>query len=221
VHLVELPGAPRRKPSCYKERCKELSWPAELEALREELVEVTRKLYERGLSSGTSGNTSARLPGMPDKVLIKASGRSFGEVGKRDFLLVNLEGEVLEGEGKPSKEIRFHLGIYRVRPEINAVIHGHSPYATAYVTAFGELPVVTAAAEMGLHRVAVVDFAPPGSEELAHLVIEAFREPAIKAAVLRKHGFVTVGENIRKAYYLADVLEDNARVACILKSLKG
>ncbi|SMB90551.1 L-fuculose-phosphate aldolase [Thermanaeromonas toyohensis ToBE] len=198
-----------------------MSWPAKLKELKDELIEVTRKLYDRGLSSGTSGNTSARLPGMPDKVLIKASGRSFGEVGEKDFLVVNLDGEVLEGEGKPSKEIRFHLGIYRVRPEVNAVIHGHSPYATAYVTAFGGLPVVTAAAEMGLRRVAVVDFAPPGSEELAHLVIETFRDPEVKAAVLTRHGFVTVGENIRKAYYLADVLEDNAKVACLLQSLKG
>lgn len=205
----------------WGEGARKLSWPAELEELRKELIEVTRKLYDRGLSSGTSGNTSARLPGMPDKVLIKASGRSFGEVGEKDFLLVNLEGEILHGEGKPSKEIRFHLGIYRVRPEINAVIHGHSPYATAYATAFGELPVVTAAAEMGLQRVAVVDFAPPGSEELAHFVIEAFRDPEVKAAVLSRHGFVTVGENIRKAFYLADVLEDNAKVACLLRSLRA
>lgn len=193
---------------------------AKLELLKEELVNITRKLYERGLSSGTSGNTSARLPEVPDRVLIKASGCCFGEVEGKDFLLVDLEGNILEGQGRPSKEIRFHLGIYRERPEVNAVIHGHSPYATAYATAFGELPVVTAAAEAGLNRIAVVDYKPPGSEELARLVVSAFRDRDVKAAVLLKHGFVTIGPHIRKAYYLADVLEDNARVACLLAQFK-
>jgi len=188
----------------------------ELELLRRELVNVTRRLYERGLSSGTSGNTSARLPERPDLVWIKASGRCFGEVEERDFLLVDLEGKILDGQGHPSKEIRFHLGIYRERPDVNAVIHGHSPYATAYATAFGELPVVTAAAEGGLSRIAVVGYAPPGSEELAGLVVDAFRDREVRAAVLVKHGFVTVGPDIHKAYYLADVLEDNARVASLL-----
>ncbi|MBE3582389.1 MAG: class II aldolase/adducin family protein [Thermoanaerobacteraceae bacterium] len=193
----------------------------DLELLRKELVNITRRLYQRGLSSGTSGNTSARLPDRPDLVWIKASGRCFGEVEEKDFLLVDLEGNILEGQGRPSKEIRFHLGIYRERPEVNAVIHGHSPYATAYATAFGRLPVVTAAAEAGLSRIAVVGYELPGSEELARLVVAAFRDKEVKAAVLMKHGFVTVGPDIRKAYYLADVLEDNARVASLMVQLKA
>lgn len=197
-----------------------MSLAGELEQLKQELVSITRKLYDRGLSSGTSGNTSARLPGVPDRVLIKGSGRCFGEVGEKDFLLVDLEGNILEGDGRPSKEIRFHLGIYRERPEVNAVIHGHSPYATAYATTFGELPVVTAAAEAGLNRIAIVEFQPPGSEELARLVVAAFKDWDVKAAVLLRHGFVTVGPDIRKAYYLADVLEDNARVACLMAQFK-
>ncbi|MGI6451055.1 MAG: class II aldolase/adducin family protein [Desulfitobacteriia bacterium] len=192
---------------------------AQVTKLRKELVEVSKKIYARGLTSGTSGNPSARLPDSPNQVLIKASGKCFGDVVESDFLLVDLDGNVLDGEGRPSKEVRFHCGIYKNRPEVNAIVHGHSAYATAYVTAKGELPVVTAAAEAGLNKVGVVGYALPGSNELAEMVIEAFKDPTLKAAVLDRHGFVTVGADIHKAYYLGDVLEDNAKVACLIAQL--
>ncbi|GEA18454.1 MAG: hypothetical protein PWR22_965 [Moorella sp. (in: firmicutes)] len=187
--------------------------------LRHEMVEVSRQIFARGLTSATSGNTSARVPGHPDQVLIKASGKSFGDVGPEDFILVDLEGNILAGEGKPSKEIRFHLGILKARPDVQAVVHGHSAFATAYATARGELPVVTAAAEAGLNKVGIVEYAAPGSVELAEMVIKAFEDPTLKAAVLKRHGFVTVGKDIHHAFYLADVLEDNAKVAFLLSQL--
>ncbi|KYH33475.1 class II aldolase/adducin family protein [Neomoorella mulderi] len=187
--------------------------------LREEMVQVSRQIFARGLTSATSGNTSARVPGHPEQVLIKASGKSFGDVEPEDFILVDLEGNILAGEGKPSKEIRFHLGILKARPEVQAVVHGHSAFATAYATARGELPVVTAAAEAGLNKVGIVEYAAPGSVELAEMVIRAFEDPTLKAAVLKRHGFVTVGKDIHHAFYLADVLEDNAKVAFLLSQL--
>lgn len=187
--------------------------------LRKDLVEVSHKLFVRGLSSGTSGNPSARVPGAPNQVLIKATGTCFGDVCENDFVLVDLDGNVLDGDSRPSKEVRFHCGIYKERPEVNAIVHGHSAYATAYVTAKGELPVVTAAAEAGLNKVGVVGFETPGSEELAGMVIETFKDKTLKAAVMDKHGFITVGQDIYKAYYLADVLEDNAKVACLIDQL--
>jgi L-fuculose-phosphate aldolase len=187
--------------------------------LRKDLVEVSKKLYKRGLTSGVSGNPSARVPGSPDQVLIKATGKCFGDVCESDFVLVDLDGNILDGDQRPSKEVRFHCGIYKIRPEANAIVHGHSAYATAYVTAKNELPVVTAAAEAGLNKVGVVGFALPGSEELAEMVIDVFKDTSLKAAVLNKHGFVTLGQDIFKAYYLADVLEDNAKVACLIDQL--
>lgn len=191
-----------------------------LASLRRDLVTVSVKVFDRGLTSATSGNPSVRVPGRPEQVLIKRSGRSFGDVCPEDFLLVDLDGNVLEGEGKPSKELFFHLAIYRCRSEVGAVLHGHSPYATAYTMAKDELPVVTAAAEAGLTQVPVVGYAPPGSQDLARMVGDAFSNPQVKAAVLLRHGFVTVGGDIHQAFYLADVLEDNAKVAFLLDQLK-
>lgn len=191
----------------------------EVTKLRKDLVEVSKKLFNRGLTSGTSGNPSARVPGAPNQVLIKATGKCFGDVCEKDYILVDLDGNILDGDARPSKEVHFHCGIYKIRPEVNAIVHGHSAYATAYVTAKGELPVVTAAAEAGLNKVGVVAFATPGSDELAEMVINTFKDMSLKAAVLNRHGFVTLGQDIFKAYYLADVLEDNAKVACLIEQL--
>jgi L-fuculose-phosphate aldolase len=190
-----------------------------ISSLRREMAAVSRQIFARNLTSATSGNISARVPGHPEQVLIKASGRSFGDAEPEDFILVDLEGNILAGSGKPSKEIRFHLGIMKARPEVGAVFHGHSAYATAYVAARGELPVVTAAAEGGLAKIGIVGFAPAGSEELAAMVNKAFLDPELKAAVMTRHGFITVGANIHQAFYLADVLEDNAKVAFLLSQL--
>jgi L-fuculose-phosphate aldolase len=188
--------------------------------LRVELVSVSKKLFARGLTSGTSGNISARVPGYPSLILIKASGTCFGDVEPEDFVLVDLDGNVLDGRGVPSKEFRFHLGIYKIRPMVGAVVHGHSAYATAYATAKNELPIVTAAAECGLNKVGIVGYAAPGSIELAEMVIAPFADESLKAVVLQRHGFVTVGVDIHKAFYLGDVLEDNAKVAFFLEQLR-
>lgn len=188
--------------------------------LRAELVAVTRMAFARGLSSGVSGNPSARLPGRPDRVLIKTTGKCFGEVTPEDFVLVDLDGALISGVGKPSKEVKFHCGIYRERPEVGAVFHGHSAYTTAYVTAKGDLPLVTAASVGLINRVAVVDFAPAGSDALAALVVNAFKGSDLKCCVLKTHGFVTVAADIARAFYMGDVLEDNAKVVSIMASYK-
>lgn len=187
--------------------------------LRKDLTEVSRKTFARGLTSGTSGNLSARVPENPEQVLIKSSGKCFGDLCEADFVLVDLEGNILDGGFRPSKEVRFHCGIYKIRPDVNAIVHGHSAYATAYVAVKGRLPVVTAAAETGLSRVGIVEYADPGSEELAKMVIDIFTDHSLKAAVLKRHGFVTLGSDIFNAYYFADMLEDNARVATIIAQI--
>jgi len=189
-----------------------------IRAAREELARISRISYSRGLSSGTSGNISVRVPG--DMALIKASGSSFGEAVPDDFVLVDLEGNLVEGDRKPSKEVYFHCGIYRERPDVGAVFHGHSAFATAYVSAFDELPMFTAASGALLKRAVTVPFAPAGSPELARYVTEAFADRTLSVCMLKKHGFVTVAETLEKSFCKADVLEDNAKVLCLMKMFR-
>ncbi|NLM21190.1 MAG: class II aldolase/adducin family protein [Peptococcaceae bacterium] len=191
----------------------------EIKNLRQQLVEVGKRVYRRGLTSGLSGNISARLKSCPHEILIKASGKCLEDLKPNDFIHLDWDGNIIEGESKPSVEVLFHCGIYKARPEVYGIVHGHAPYCTAYVMAKGGLPVVTAAAEIDLEKVGIIQYAEPGSAELAGYVTEAFRDKALKAAVLQGHGFVTVGPDIFQAYYLADVLEDNAKAALILDVL--
>ncbi|MDR1320009.1 MAG: class II aldolase/adducin family protein [Gracilibacteraceae bacterium] len=187
------------------------------EEIRAELARYSRLAYARGLSSGVSGNLSARVPGT-ETALIKKTGVCFAEADPADFILVDLQGRPLE-DGRPSKEVRFHCGIYRARPEIGGICHGHSAYATAYATARGDLPPVTAASQGLLKEIGVVGVAPSGSEALADMVVAVFRGSAVVACVLQTHGFVTAGADLSKAYYAADVLEDNAKVAWLMAAL--
>ena len=191
----------------------------EVDKLREDLVNVSKRVYNRGLTAGISGNISARVPSCYNQILIKASGKCLGDVSEDDFLRVDLDGNVIEGSGRPSIEVLFHCGIYKVRSEVNGIVHGHSPYSIAYVVAKAQLPVVTVAAEVEFSKIGIVDYAEPGSEKLAQNMIKVFEDTSVKAAFIKGHGFVTVGQDIINAYYLADVLEDNFKVACLIDLL--
>ncbi|MCL1792006.1 MAG: class II aldolase/adducin family protein [Peptococcaceae bacterium] len=193
---------------------------------RREMCWLGRRLFARRLVTGKSGNISVRVPeylnkennvSWPGGFLIKATDRSFDDIVPVEFLLVNNLGEVLSGRGRPSGEMGFHQGIYLARPEIHAIVHGHSAYVTAYVLEKGELALMTEEARHSIKRLGYVDYITPRSAELAERVTEVFRGD-LRVAVLRDHGFVTVAETLREAYYLADALEETARVACIRNS---
>ncbi|MEY8339141.1 class II aldolase/adducin family protein [Lachnospiraceae bacterium 62-35] len=191
----------------------------QVEKTRKELVTISHMAYQRGLTSGTSGNPSARVPGSPELVLIKATGTCFGTVEPEDFVLVDLDGNVLEGDKKPSKEVFFHCGIYKIRPDVQAVFHGHSAAVTAYATKKNEFPLITVASAALIKKVDIVEFALAGSPELKEMVIEKFTDTELKACVLKRHGFITVGPSITAAYYMGDVLEDNAKTLCYMDTL--
>ena len=95
-------------------------------ALRRELVGVSHRAYERGLVAGISGNNSVRVPGR-DAALIKVTGACQGDMTEDDTVLVGLDGSVLEEGRTPSKEVRWHLAIYRANPEVNGIVHVHPP----------------------------------------------------------------------------------------------
>jgi L-fuculose-phosphate aldolase len=187
--------------------------------LRREMVAFSRNIYERRLSSGICGNISVRVPGNKDLILIKASGQSFMDVNEHDFLLVDMEGNIHDGDGKPSIELDFHTGIYQERSEVGAIIHGHASYAIAMGTVMKKLQVVTVDAEVGLKEVGIIEYAPAGSKELASAVTDVFKNEKINAALMRRHGFIAVGSNLKQAYYLADTLEEYAKTAYLMEVL--
>jgi L-ribulose-5-phosphate 4-epimerase len=191
-----------------------------IELLKKELEYISHKVYQKGFTQATGGNISVRISGT-DQVLIKRSGVSLGEVSREDALIVNMDGKVLEGQGKPSKEIGFHLGIYKTRPDVHAVVHCHPNYAVGYACLGQELPLPTVTARKLLGKVPCVEVAPSGSPELARFVVEAFETyPDIKAVLMKDHGICAVGPTLEAAYNVTDLLEATAKQAFIVSQLK-
>ncbi|TCJ15620.1 class II aldolase/adducin family protein [Rubrobacter taiwanensis] len=188
--------------------------------MREELVEISHRAYQRGLVVGVSGNNSVRIPGT-DAVLIKATGVNQGDMDTADTVLLDLDGNVLEAGREPSKEIRWHLAIYRQNPGVGGVVHVHPPYATAWAVANRTPPLVHTAARGVLRKIGLVELAPSGSQELADLVAGAFSDRDLRVALMREHGIIAIGPDLRTAYYRAEYLEDTAKVALLAAQVQA
>lgn len=186
------------------------------EKLKRSIARVSREAYKKGLFSAAGGNLSVKFG---DVVLIKATGVAFRDLTPDDIVTIDMEGNVIDGQGKPSKEVRFHLGIYKHRPDVKAIIHTHSTFAVAFAVAGKPPPLLTIQSKVLLGKVPLVEYAPPGSEELAKLVIEAFKDRDVKAALLKDHGAVAVGGALQEALNIAELLEETAKVAILCRLL--
>jgi ribulose-5-phosphate 4-epimerase/fuculose-1-phosphate aldolase len=185
-----------------------------LAGLREELVAVSRWAYDRGLVAGISGNNSVRVPGT-EAMLIKTTAACQGDMTTEQTVLVSLDGEPLEAGREPSKEWRWHAALYRSNPEVGGIVHVHPPYAVAWAVANRAPRLIHTAARGQLKEIGLVGLAPSGSEELAQMVEEAFSDPELRVALMREHGIIAVGPDLRTAFYRADYLEDTAKVALL------
>ncbi len=180
--------------------------------LEKELIDFCHRSGAQGWCPGTLGNISVFSP-ETGRVCIKRSGADLSMLKVEDVLTLNIGGGILEGEGLPSIETNFHLGIYKVRKDVKAVFHVHPPFATAYAVRGIKIPMVTEAAKIVLVDVPLLSQAAAGSLELADKVIEGFKDTKVKAVLLREHGVVSVGRNIEDAYHMVALVEDTAKVA--------
>jgi len=193
------------------------------EQLRTEICHIMSLVSTKGWSPGSSANISVRVPGT-NHVCIKSTGTSmsFGAMDiESSVVVIDVDGNHVDGVRKPSMEFRFHLGIYKVRPDVGAVLHAHPPYATAYAVANKEFPMVSAPGRLMLKKVPLLAFAPPGSQELANVVTTAFSDRSVLSALLVGHGVVAVGADIYEAFKYLDWTEDAAQIAFLSGLLKA
>ena len=175
---------------------------------RAELVEYGRKIDARGLVVGPGGNTSIRAG---DVVYIKASGIAMETATEEDYIGVDLRtGDVVDGKLRPSCEIPMHLGCYLAREDVGAVCHTHPPLATAVATTGKTIPAMFPdfVAYLG-KAIAWIGYVPPAGPVMARAVTDAL--PDHNAVLLSNHGLVTVGSNMKEAYYRTLVAEAAAK----------
>jgi ribulose-5-phosphate 4-epimerase/fuculose-1-phosphate aldolase len=188
-------------------------------ALREEIVELGRSLYDRGLTPGSSGNISARLG---DGWLMTPTNACLGRLHPAHLSHLDGAGKLLSGD-PPTKESFLHAAMYGERPKAGAVVHLHSTHAVA-VSCLADLdpadvlPPITAYYVMRVGKLPLVPFYLPGDRDLA----EAVRKLAGKhhAVLLANHGPVVAGTSLANAVYAIEELEETAKLHLMLHGMK-
>jgi L-ribulose-5-phosphate 4-epimerase len=188
-----------------------------LEKMRELLSELHQELPRNQLVTWTGGNVSMRDP-ESGLVLIKPSGVRYEVLKPEDMVIVDLDGAIVEGKLKPSSDTASHLYIYRRRPDVNGVVHTHSPYATAFAAVGKPIPVyLTAIADEFGGPIPCGGFALIGSEAIGQVVLEAIGDSP--AVLLKNHGVFTVGRTAEAAVKAAVMTEDVARTVWLALQL--
>jgi ribulose-5-phosphate 4-epimerase/fuculose-1-phosphate aldolase len=185
-----------------------------------QVLEAARQIHRLGLVVGTSGNVSLRLPteGRRRLLAITPSQRDLDTITADDIPVIDFEMEPVEGDLPPSMETTLHIGVYRARRNVNAVVHSHPVYASAIAVTGRDIPPILEdqVAFLG-GEIKLAPHAPSGSGAMVAAVSGALGER--NAVLLANHGAVTVGRNMHEALTAAELLEKTARVYYLALSL--
>ncbi|MGG5886231.1 aldolase [Falsiroseomonas sp. HC035] len=190
-------------------------------ALRTQLCELAKSLFDRGYSVGTAGNVSVRLP---DGYLMTPTNSCLGRLDPERISKLGPDWAHLSGD-KPSKEVFLHRAVLDARPEAGAVVHLHSTHATAISCLApeggdAEIPPLTPYFVMRIgRRLPCVAYYRPGDAAMEPAVHAAAR--AAKALLLANHGPVVSGASLTEAVHAAEELEEAARLALVLRGVPG
>ncbi len=188
-----------------------------LEQLKDRVHRLHLELPKYRLVAWTGGNVSARDPDS-GLVVIKPSGVLYEDLRPEDHVVLSLDGEPVEGNLSPSSDTASHLYIYRHRPDVNGIVHTHSPYATAFAAVGRSIPVcLTAIADEFGGPIPCAGFALIGGEEIGAQVINHIGSS--RAVLLKQHGVFTVGDTVEAAVKAAVMVEDIARTVWLATQL--
>lgn len=190
---------------------------SEEQGLRQEIIDTCLAMNALGINQGTSGNVSARLG---ERLLITPSGLPYEDLKPADIVAMPLGGAYgsYEGALAPSSEWRFHLDIMRSRPEVGAIVHTHSTYATALAICGREIPAVHyMIAAAGGPSIRVAPYATYGTEALSQHALQALEDR--NACLLANHGVIATGPSLKRALWLAGEVETLAEQYTLALSL--
>ena len=179
---------------------------------REEIVRYGRMLHERGFVAAMDGNLSVRLKS--NQILVTPTCLSKGAMQPADMVIVDPEGNRVAGHRHVTSEIGMHLLIYRLRPDVQAIVHAHPPTATGFAAAGMALtePLVCEVV-MGLGCIPLARYGTPGTSELAQ-TLEPY-VPNYDAILMSNHGVVAYGDTLEHAYMKMETGEHFAQIALV------
>jgi L-fuculose-phosphate aldolase len=182
-----------------------------VEDLKKQLADVCHRASERWLTAGSGGNISVRIPGT-DRYLVTATGVTFADTAPENVVEMDLAGHQRGGDWKPSKEYRWHAGIFAACPDVQGVVHTHSTATMAFGICGMTPPHMTGQARVHLGRIQIVPYADAGSEKLRDLVVDVYRRfPETRIVLLANHGLAASGPSLVDAYNRAEIVEDSAQ----------
>lgn len=188
-----------------------------LETIKNELIEYGKFAGVKNFTPGFSGNLSARCG---NKILITATGTANGYLSEDDFALIDFEGNIIEGNKKPSSEKMLHVEFYKQREDINYIFHVHSPYLTAFSAAGKALDKnILAEIVYCFDYIPLAEYALPGSKELVENTSKFFKD--FDVVLMANHGVIVGGKDVKDAYLKLELCEAYAQTVLFSNLLGG
>ena len=187
-----------------------------IQEMREDVCRWSKQCYAERLFAGTSGNLSVydREQGV---MVITPTSVAYETIAPEDMVAMGLDGEVLEGRYRPSSEWRMHAAVYAAKPEVSALIHTHSPYATAFAVNNRNIPVILIEMVAFLGGdVPLAGYATPGTQDVGDEAVKALADRG--GCLLANHGVLAVGDSLERAHLRAVYIEDAAKICSIALS---
>lgn len=178
--------------------------------IKKKVLEISKVSYQEGLFAGTSGNLSF-FDKDKQLVVITPSSVRYNTMQLDDLVVLDLDGNVVEGKNRPSSEWKMHLAMYKNREDVSSVFHTHSPYATAFAVARHKIPVILIEMVPFIGGdIPVADMAMPGSEDMGIQALKVMDER--NSCLLSNHGVLTIGKTVDQAHIRAEYTEDAAKI---------
>lgn len=186
------------------------------EQARADIVEVGRRLWERGYVASNDGNISVRLD--ESRLITTPKNVSKGFMTPDMMVITDLDGRKISGERDPSSELKMHLEVYRNRPDARAVVHAHPPTATGFAVAGIALDrAVLAEVITTLGSIPIAEYATPSTEELPAAVRKYVK--AHDGLLLANHGALALAGDVMSAYYRMETIEHFAKISLVARTL--
>ena len=177
---------------------------------KQAVLRIAKKAYDEKLMAGTSGNMSVFDP-KEGLMVITPSSYDYSIMEEHDIVVIDLDGNVIEGHHRPSSEWKMHAEIYKHLPHVGAVVHTHSPYATSFAVTHQEIPVILIEMIPFLKgKLEISIYAEQGSAQVGLNAVPILERK--NACLMANHGVVAVGGTIEEAYLNSVYTEDTAKI---------